>query len=205
MRKILLTAALVLAVLPSLAQDRDYKKSPYKYEVNIGWGYTPAYTISELEGYRSDGNGGLDHIYGNYVGRTVTTGLMSADLNIQYRKWFALGIQINAVAITNTEMSAITQTAVRKFTDYAVSVLPYARFTYINRECLKMYTSVGAGIGFNHDADLQSSYNGAFNYVRAGFQFVPIGIMVGKRIYGMAEAGLGTEFIGYKIGIGYRF
>ncbi len=201
MRRILLTAVLALVAMTAMSQERK----DYRYEVNIGWGYYPTYAITELKSSHDYIGGGLDNIYGNYSGKTVTSGLMSADFNIQYRKWFALGMQLNAITIRNTEMSAITDKPVRNFTDFAISVLPYARLTYLNRENLKIYSSVGAGISFNHDAAPLNSYIGSYNYVLMRFQFVPIGIMVGKRVYGMAEAGLGTEFMGYRAGIGYRF
>ncbi len=205
MKRIILTAVLSLVALTGMARERKGYSPAYKYEVNIGWGYYPTYAITELKSnYHYDASG-LDDIYGNYPGKTATSGLMSADFNIQYRKWFALGLQLNAITIRNTEMSALTGKPVRNFTDFAISMLPYARVTYLNREYLKMYTSVGVGVSFNHNAAPISNVVGSYNYVLARFQFVPMGIMVGKRVYGMAEAGLGTEFMGYRVGIGYRF
>ncbi len=205
MRKILLTAMLILIALPSFAGKKERKSSPYRYEVNIAWGYTPAIAISALEDHDPYGSAGLDKVYGNYISRSVTTGLMSADFNIQFKRWFALGVQFNAVAITNTENSGITCMEIGKFTDYAISLLPYARFTYLNNEMVKLYSSVGLGIGINHDANPASHERRSSDEVWPRFQLIPFGITVGKRVYGLAEIGLGTEYMGYRFGIGYRF
>ncbi len=206
MRKILLTAMLILIAFPSIAGNKERKSpSPYKYEVDIAWGYTPALAISSLEDYGFYVNGGLDHIYGNYISRSVTSGLMSADFNIQFKRWFALGVQFNAVVITNTENSGITDKVIGKFTDYSMSLLPYARFTYMNSEMVKLYSSVGLGIGIYHNVNPSGYETRSSEEIWPCFQLVPFGITVGKRVYGLAEIGLGTEYMGYRFGIGYRF
>ncbi len=207
MRKYILAALLTMAALPSFAGNRERKSSPYKYEINVAWGYGPAFVMNGLHDYISTtvNDSGLDHIYGNYISGRKTTGLMSADFNIQFKKWFALGVQFNAVAVSNTEASSITGAAVDKFTDYALSLVPYARLTYLNREYAKVYTSVGFGISYNRDEVPENYYRGPENYIWPRFQLVPVGVMVGKRVYGMAEFGAGTEFMGVRVGIGYRF
>ncbi len=205
MKKAFLMAVLVLLALPSIAGNKEKRPSPYRYEANIAWGYTPNFSITSFDDYAYFSYNTLDYMYRNYIGRKVTTGLISADFNIQYKKWFALGIQLNAVAITNTEMSAITKKASGKFTEYSLSLLPYARFTYMNREFVKLYSAVGAGLSFNHDVLPQGYAADSRNNMSARFQLVPFGVMAGRRFYGLAELGLGTEYMGFRIGAGYRF
>ncbi len=198
-------AVLVLVAVSAAAGNRERKPSPYKYEVNVAWGAMPLDISSSWGDYYYYGNNNLDYIYGNYRGKQVTSGVISADFNIQYRKWFALGVQFNTVVISNTEMSPIEGRAVGKYSDYSLSLLPYARFTYRNREFVKVYSAIGAGLGFAHEGAPQDRADDVENRIVGRIQFIPVGFTVGRRIYGMGEIGLGTEFMGIRLGIGYRF
>ncbi len=198
-------ALLIFMALPSVAEKK--KSSPYRHEINVSWGYSPETSVWELYDIDLRGSDGLDYIYGSYIGRKVTTGLMSVDWNVQFRRWFALGTQFNAHAILNTEVSPLKESEVNRFTDYSLSLLPYARFTYVNREYIKLYSSVGLGLSFYHDAapDEVGYKRETDNYMGISAQFVPFGIMVGKKVYGMFELGTGTEYQGFRAGIGFRF
>ncbi len=207
MRKILIAALLLMTVFPLAAEKRGEagKACPYKYEVNLAWGYVPSYTHDETMDMVNSGNTGLDNIYSNYLSRR-SSGLMSADFNIQFKRWFALGLQFNAVVMPNTEYSSITGNVVSKFTDFELSFLPYARFTYLNRELVKLYSSIGLGLRLDHDEKpSENIYNEIYNYGMACLQFVPIGVTVGKKVYGLFELGIGSEYNGCRFGVGYRF
>ncbi len=207
MRKYLIAALLIIIALPSTAQEKKKESSPFKHEINVSWGWGPEEIQWEFYDFCKSGNNGLDFMYGNYIGSKKATGLISVDYNIQFKRWFALGVQANAFAISNTEISSITEKAVSKYTDYFISALPYARFTYLNRKYVKLYSSIGVGLGFYHDAKpIDTDYTSErINYMRPCGQFVPIGIMVGNKVYGMAELGTGTEYNGFRIGVGFRF
>ena len=60
-----------------------------------------------------------------------------------------------------------------------------------------MYGSAGLGImaGFFDDEA----------YIYPTFQLVPLGLTFGRKVYGFAEFGLGTLYIGANIGAGFRF
>ncbi len=207
MRKILIICLLLMVVIPSEAKGKKEPKAacPYKYEFNIAWGYVPGYTHDETRDMVSSGNTGLDHIYGNYLARK-SSGLMSADFNIQFKRWFALGLQLNAVVMPGREYSPITENVVGKYTDFEISFLPYARFTYLNRELVKLYSSIGLGLRMDHDeAPSENVYNDPGNYWMPCLQFVPVGVTVGKKVYGLFELGMGSEYMGCRFGVGYRF
>ncbi len=207
MKRYIFIALLALTVLPSTARENRKASSPYRHEVNVSWGWNVDEISWRLYDFSASGNNGMDYIYNNYIGSKKTTGLISADYNIQLKRWFALGAQVNAVAIQMTEMSSITESKVSDFTDYAVTLLPYARFTYLNREYLKLYSSVGLGLGLYHDEtpkDIEYTPEKR-NSMGLCAQFVPFGIMVGKKVYAMAELGTGTEYVGFRAGLGFRF
>ncbi len=207
MRKYMIMALLVLTALPAAAGGQKKESSPYKHEINVSWGWNPEEAMWQTFDFCRTGNNGVDYIYSNYISSKLCTGLISVDYNIQFKRWFALGAQLNAVAFYSTEMSSITDSVVSRYTDYAMSLLPYARFTYINRKNVKLYSSLGIGLGYFHDErPVETDYSSDRpDFMGIAAQFVPVGIMVGNRVYGMAELGTGTEYRGIRFGIGFRF
>ena len=185
---------------------------PYKYELNVGWGGFPvvdALTFSwfdlwetreELIWYPNS----LGDIYSGYTGPSYSTGVISAEFNMQFKKWFALGVQANFDAIWSTVHSSDTGERIGSANGLVFALLPYARFTYLNRPVVKLYSAVGLGVtaGYrNYSAEGYSAYASAY----PAFQLTPIGIMLGRRVYGLFELGVGTVYMGCRAGIGYRF
>ena len=204
-----LIAAFPLFAAASSWQDGD---RPYRYEVNLSWGGFPMLDALNFSGYdflsvpdevpctpRS-----LADIYADYTGPSYSTGVISADFNIQFKTWFALGVQANFDAIWSAVCSSDTGERTGSANGLVFALLPYARFTYLNRPVVKLYSAVGLGVtaGYrNYSAEGYSAYASAY----PAFQLTPIGIMLGRRVYGLFELGVGTVYMGCRAGIGYRF
>ena len=58
---------------------------------------------------------------------------------------------------------------------------------------------LGVGAGY------YSGFDNMEENVRFDVQFTPLGIEYGRKLFGFAEAGLGTAFSWVRGGIGYRF
>ena len=203
-----LIAAFPLFAAASSWQDGD---RPYRYEVNLSWGGFPMLDALNFSGYdflsvpdevpctpRS-----LADIYADYTGPSYSTGVISADFNIQFKKWFALGLQANFDGIWSSLHSSDTGEKLGNCSGVAFSFLPYARFTYLNRPVVKLYSAVGLGIGAGYRKFDNNGWEETLVY--PAFQFTPIGIMVGRRVYGLFELGAGTVYVGCRAGIGVRF
>lgn len=203
-----LIAAFPLFAAASPWQDGD---RPYRYEVNLSWGGFPMLDALNFSGYdflsvpdevpctpRS-----LADIYADYTGPSYSTGVISADFNIQFKKWFALGLQANFDGIWSSLHSSDTGERLGNCSGVAFSFLPYARFTYLNRPVVKLYSAVGLGIGAGYRKFDNSGWEETLVY--PAFQVTPIGIMVGRRVYGLFELGAGTVYVGCRAGIGVRF
>ncbi len=208
MKRLPLIALVLMLALPAAAREERGKSQPsqYKHEINVSWGMIPGNESSGYSSYVTNYEAGLDKIYNNYMGPCTTSGLISADYNIQFRRHFALGIQMNGSVRTSTEISSIKEEVAAKYSMFNISALVYARFTYINRPMFKMYTSFGLGVRYTSkgrpdEIRITNPFPGA----SAAYQFVPYGFMIGNRIYGLAEMGIGGEFNGVRVGIGYRF
>lgn len=203
-----LIAAFPLFAAASSWQDGD---RPYRYEVNLSWGGFPMLDALNFSGYdflsvpdevpctpRS-----LADIYADYTGPSYSTGVISADFNIQFKKWFALGLQANFDGIWSSLHSSDTGERLGNCSGVAFSFLPYARFTYLNRPVVKLYSAVGLGIGAGYRKLDNNGWEETLVY--PAFQVTPIGIMVGRRVYGLFELGAGTVYVGCRAGIGVRF
>ncbi len=208
MKRHILIALLLMMVLPSFAQEKRGKRppSPYKHEFNVTWGIVSGDLAYSYHSYFSNYEGGLDYIYGNYMKDVRTSGVISADYNIQFKRWFALGTQANASFNRHTEMSSITGKPAAEYGSFAVSVLAYARFTYLNRKYVKLYSAFGLGFRYSRMGEpAELHYSTPDTGFRTAFQFVPYGVTVGNKVYGMMECCIGSETSGMRVGIGYRF
>ena len=137
-----------------------------------------------------------DRLYRDYEGTRRMAGLVSAEYSINCRKRFTFAVG----AYLSTVWNKVYQyDGTRQGSDMglALTVMPTDRFKYVSREAFTMYGSAGLGLmGGFYDDDA---------YIYPTFQLVPLGLTFGRKVYGFAEFGLGTLYIGANIGAGFRF
>lgn len=187
----------------SSAQEREkqiWDTQKYKYEVRVGWGMpsdTPASLYNSNPSYSSGGR--LSSIYSPKRGSLYSTGGFSAEFGLNFRKWFTLALQTSFTGVWNDVYSYDNSTISRRDRGVVFNLAPQVRFNWVSRPAFRMYSSAGAGFTL---ASL-----GKENSVEASFQFVPIGMSAGKDVFFFAELGGGTgsNFLGYHLGLGYRF
>ncbi|MBR4978289.1 MAG: hypothetical protein IKY95_04960 [Bacteroidales bacterium] len=201
MKRMILMAAMLFCVLVAGAQDKDGKDVPYRYEVRLGWSGYPVGDDNQFVGVNNHGfysyDTSISDIFSEYDGTTYMTGNIVGEFNVHFKKWFTLSVGFAANGIWKDVYSSQTDIKLRRENGWTATVLPQARFNWIKKEVVKVYSSVGAGVragSFDERADI----------LIAG-QLVPIGINVGKKVFGFAELGIGTVYIGGMFGIGYRF
>ena len=155
---------------------------PFKYEARAGWGGYPVTDflnseISAMSPYPS-----LEDLYADYNGNVYMTGIISTEFAFHFRKWFSLSLGLSANGIYSKRYSA--DTGLKTGTDRGaiVTFMPQVRFSYLNREYVKLYSSLGVG-----------------------GQVVFIGVTAGKKVFGFFEIGSGTLYLGCMAGVGYRF
>lgn len=78
-----------------------------------------------------------------------------------------------------------------------------ARFSWFNRNLVRLYSSVGAGMAFSRTCSRNTGeYESDTHF---SLQVTPVGISVGRRFFGFFELGAGTIYLGGCFGLGYRF
>lgn len=135
------------------------------------------------------------------------TRLFSLEVDMAYeRGWEKIYSKADAIGFPDRGMAH----DVLEMTNSKNYITPMAAFKihWLNRKLVRMYSSFGMGASvciskegdINHPAPAVVSYS-----LSPAFQLNPVGITVGKRIYGFAEAGIGNVLCGGRAGIGFRF
>ena len=210
--KRLFLSALLLAAVPavSLAQDMSIignelpaarKRTPFvkQHELRLTAGAYPVIPFINWDHWDICGNQFIDR---TYRGAEYTSGAWSLSYDYRFKKWFDLGIVFSHYGIYSKSYSIEDSSLVDRNRAHYLTVMPMVRFTWLNREWVRMYTSIGLGATFGFG---QRDYDdGRFSDSILAFQFTPIGIAVGRSFFGFAEVGVGAQGA-LMMGVGYKF
>ncbi len=135
-------------------------------------------------------------------GPVYTAGAWSLSYDYRFRKWFDLGLTLGYYGEYSRSYSNMNASPVGRNRAHAITVMPAVRFTWLNRRWVRMYSSLGLGATFvfghrDHNTD-------SFRERHVAFQFTPVGISVGRSLFGFAEIGAGAQGC-LMMGVGYKF
>ena len=124
----------------------------------------------------------------------------------QVKPWCQVGFRATFEGAGYTHYTDSTRTAISdKYSMGFVTLMPSVRFTYLNRPWVRLYSGVDLGVSYLWDdrGSSQSEKSSQQN-VSCAFNITPIGITVGKSVYGLLETNFG--YASYVVvGIGCRF
>lgn len=194
------TLILLLTLMPILVHAQEEAK-PWKYQMRFGWGGYPvtesvAYTWSWCDCGPRDVN--LQDIYWDNEGPLYTTGAISAEFAWLYKDWFTFALATAANITWQNSFDAVTGLRSGTQTGGMLYIVPECRFNWVRRDLVKMYSSVGIGglIGKDMDNDMA---------ILPVFQVNPVGIEIGRKVFGFCEIGIGMMYTGAMAGVGFRF
>ena len=153
-KTVLISVFLSFIAFPCSMAGRDgnmKEKLPFRYEVRLGWGGYPlmdSYMFDESPFGNCDiayASPSLGNLYRDYTGPKYMTGIISGEFNMIFKKWFTLSIGLNANGEFHYIYDGVTSQCKGSSGTAAISLVPQARFTYLNREYVKLYSSIGAG------------------------------------------------------------
>ncbi len=203
MKRILSTLLLSCAALTAQAQESGMYP---EYQISFSWGL-PGYEWMEYGDpfflkteelplkYWSP----IINMYRDSYGPVWSTGTFGGGFSVHFSRWFTLAIDAAVNLTWRNYHDSVTGTRTDTAVGFMVHVLPQARFYWLNRDAVRMYSSIGIGGMAGMDM-----YSKEFQIWPAG-QVSPAGIEIGRSLFGFLEAGIGTMFAGAKAGIGYRF
>ena len=200
MKKYLLILLLTAQALTAGAQDYP------EYQFSFGWGGYPAYEWMAYEMPFSDCelairyiHPDLRDIYRPYHSRMYSSGTFSGRFAINFKKWFTLSFDLAANLVWQNEFDAVSDRRNGSYVGFMIHAVPNARFNWLNREKVRMYSTIGLGFMTGKDAESSEFL------ILPSAQINPVGIEVGRKLFGFCELGAGTLFTGAMAGIGYRF
>lgn len=196
---------------PDMTTSEKKEPSDFRYELRIGWGgiplmdtevfydgYSPMLTYDRAFYHPSS----MESIYMGYRGIGYMTGIISAEMDINFKHWFALTVGIGVNGAYQDVYDPMTGLKSGCNRGISVSVLPEARFNWLNRSLVRMYSAAGLGIVIGGKRNMD--YGNSEYFLYPAFQLTPVGISIGRKVYGFAELGLGTQFMGGMAGVGIR-
>jgi len=142
-----------------------------------------------------------------YRGNRITTGSLNINPSIKVLRWMELGVVFSYNGDYRNIYNALDNTVLERDYQHSFFFTPTIRFAWLNKERVRMYSSVGLGLGVLIN---QNPFSRDFSIFGNGVEWGPsiqltgFGISFGKTLFGFAEAGaIGTLGI-FTAGIGYR-
>lgn len=175
------------------------------YSVRFGWGGMPYLYANRFEDGIAIGknhdfffNPTIADAYQDTHGSTMSTGAFTGDFNWNAGRFMNLSATMALCPVWSDRIDGVTLKKNGNDFGLAISIMPNIRLMYCNTRNVRIYSSVGLGLGF---------YPGfkKCDAVCGEFQFNPVGVEVGRKWYGFGEIGVGTLYSGGRIGAGYQF
>ena len=127
------------------------------------------------------------------IGDIYNLPLYTISYNHFYNKWFSINFRGSVSGYYYYVYPKTGGGTGRLNLNPCVSVIGMAQFTFLNRDAVRLYSSIGLGVNACGGVLLPTAQMAAF------------GVSFGKRLFGFLELGSGTEYLGLYGGIGYRF
>lgn len=186
--------------------DKSWPGYP-KFEVRVGYSGAPVMDVLNFGTlyHHHDHDWGqswsdvfdLDYLYAPQSGGTAMTGNIMGEFSWHAKKWFTLAGALYVNGLVGTEVDPSTSEIISRDRGVSIALLPVARFYWRNYEKCRLYSAVGLGVNF-------ATYDGQTSFLPT-FQFSPIGITAGRKVFFFAEYTFGFTNLGGQFGIGYRF
>lgn len=196
MKNKLIIFLLLLPVMASAQEQQNWKR-----QARFGWsGYPVTESIIHTWSMCDCGEPitSLVDIYQDYQKPMYTTGGISAEIAWHYKDWFTFALTMSGNFSWQGNKDAVTDKNTNTDTSLFIYVVPQARFNWVRKELVKMYSSVGIGLMGGYDLEKEPG-------ILPAFQISPVGIEIGRKVFGFCELGLGMMYTGAMAGVGFRF
>ncbi len=198
-RKLMTFALLAMLCLNLGAAER-------RHEISVSGGYVPGHWFAGYDFNYLMKNGiyyntSFADTYFDASTYEVEKSTLTWSLNYLYNfnKTIAVGAVLAYEGGSQAFYKRSDDSLINKENKNILSTLATFRATWLNRRYVRMYSLIGAGARYSMEGDFSYPIN------HLAFQIAPLGISVGKDLYGHVEFGVGTLYMGFNLGIGYRF
>ena len=143
-----------------------------------------------------------------YYEREYVSGVWSLGYTYNFTKVLAIHTNVFYESGWIDRFSREGDVKVAESLDSYLSAMASFKVSWYNRPAVRLYSYFGLGLSYKYGYN--DPVNGLGQGTRihdivAAFQFTPLGVQFGRRLFGFAEIGIGHYFSGAAAGIGYRF
>lgn len=197
MKKLITFFAVLALAMPVLAQDYDFEPEQ-KWTVKTTAAYVP--TVSTLVGIFGGIFVGIAVSVNEDNNETLSISLppyFSVSGSYSFNDRWSVGLNSGYCGTVWSVVDKDDHSNVhsRQYITF-IPITVEGRFNYLNRPKFKLYGSLEAGAMLSFSNDFQ---------VIPDVQLNPIGLEFGRRFFGSLEAGIGMNYFGGRVGVGYRF
>lgn len=200
-----ITASLIVLLMLSAslslsAQDEGDNGRVQRDEIRIGWSLEPLFfknLVSSSPYYMTYGyNYGLGDAYPDKDTEKYSAGVFSIEYNHFIKDWLSISVDGGFTPLWVERKNAF-DVKLPNQKGVIFYVVPKVRFSYLRTDLVTLYSDVGIGLCFG-------PVKGDF-VLYPMFHSTPVGITVGRKVYGFAETNLSMKNVGFTCGAGIRF
>lgn len=134
-----------------------------------------------------------------YFGNYKNTGAYTISYTYRFKKWFELTGNLTYSGVLRSTYYSYNNEAAFSVSSHIITLSPTARFVWLRKKYVTLYSSVSVGLGMIVQQGKYSS-----NGLAAVININPFGITVGRKVYGFFDISLGSVGL-FSAGVGYRF
>ncbi|MCD8313046.1 MAG: hypothetical protein LUC24_02700 [Bacteroidales bacterium] len=126
-----------------------------------------------------------------------------------FTRLFALEGGLSYEGYRDAIFNSDTGSRISRYHGDMLTLMATLRVSWLNRKVVRVYSSAGVGVSWLLGGGNYSFSDGPrVSYpleTRVAWQVVPVGMSIGRSLYGIVELGVGSVFVGGRFGVGYRF
>lgn len=182
--------------------EADVWNSDHRHNIRIGIGLPGLYPINALERPLKEateftGDSMSDNLasYRYYWEDIQYTSFYALEYSYDAAEWVSVGVKLSALSLYRHRLHHQTLEKIESRHNTTLSAVLCARFTYLNRQYVQLYSGLGLGVRTNFGVSHETS---------VAYDVTWFGLSVGARVYGLFELGSGYSGT-LRAGIGFRF
>lgn len=217
--KYLILSAALLAATSVMAQEGNKPEPPYRFEFGVSISAYPTFaldyhtkgrfTLGSYHEPNMHSDDYLSFLYGDHRGPVRSTGNIQLEGSVYLKPWLVQSLNVGFTQVWSPRIDNVEGTKLG--TDYGIGVsfLPELKLIANRRHAVRFFCSVAVGTGFYMGNGFEmmrihDKYPSSIHQ-RLEFEWVPVGIMIGRKYNLYANIGIGTAYIGGRTGLTYRF
>lgn len=205
MMPLLASFLLVSGSFTARSQERS------RHEVNVGYGFAPLWQTNRVSTY-SGNRGTLASIYAPYSAKMRIWGTPALEISTRVsQRWTASLLFTYAHLGSVSTLQKIEQDGVlgvsassSDASGTALAFIQMWKYEYIQKPAFRLYSSAGVGLGYYSGFKTMSEGSRSLTQ-EFEMELVPVGFSLGEKWFWFGELGLGTQYIGARTGVGFRF